>query len=183
LPAAFFAAIDPPPTVDLSALQQQVATLQQQATASQQQVATLQAQAAASQQQVAGLQAAVAQLQAVVATMSGTIPANLTALSNALSTNNGISLTGATTFIPSACDYLNLGDVFLSVNGYGPGALPADGRILPIASHMALFALIGTNFGGDGATTFGLPDLRSFTPQGLQYSICGTAGFFPSHVQ
>ena len=35
-----------------------------------------------------------------------------------------------------------------------------DGQILPIASHTALFSLLGTTFGGDGRTTFGLPDLR-----------------------
>ena len=36
----------------------------------------------------------------------------------------------------------------------------ADGSLLPIAENPALFALYGTNFGGDGRTTFALPDLR-----------------------
>ncbi|MBX2827113.1 MAG: tail fiber protein [Flavobacteriaceae bacterium] len=35
-----------------------------------------------------------------------------------------------------------------------------DGQILAISSHTALFSLLGTTFGGDGRTTFGLPDLR-----------------------
>jgi microcystin-dependent protein len=35
-----------------------------------------------------------------------------------------------------------------------------DGSLLPIAENEALFALIGTTFGGDGQTTFALPDLR-----------------------
>lgn len=35
-----------------------------------------------------------------------------------------------------------------------------DGQILSIAQHSALFALIGTTYGGDGITTFALPDLR-----------------------
>ena len=35
-----------------------------------------------------------------------------------------------------------------------------DGQILAIASHTALFSLLGTTFGGDGRTTFALPDLR-----------------------
>ena len=39
-----------------------------------------------------------------------------------------------------------------------------DGQILPIASHTALFSLIGTTFGGDGMSTFGLPDLRGRVP-------------------
>ena len=39
------------------------------------------------------------------------------------------------------------------------GTLPADGRLLPIANNTALFSLYGTTFGGDGRTTFALPDL------------------------
>jgi microcystin-dependent protein len=36
-----------------------------------------------------------------------------------------------------------------------------DGSTLPIDGNQALFSLIGTAFGGDGTTTFKLPDLRS----------------------
>ncbi|ABM04357.1 phage Tail Collar domain protein [Psychromonas ingrahamii 37] len=36
-----------------------------------------------------------------------------------------------------------------------------DGQLLPIAHNTALFALIGTIYGGDGITTFALPELRS----------------------
>jgi hypothetical protein len=61
---------------------------------------------------------------------------------------------------------------------------PADGRLLSIGQNQALFALIGTMYGGDGQTTFALPDLRAVTPQSangqaLIYSIC-TQGIFPS---
>jgi microcystin-dependent protein len=35
-----------------------------------------------------------------------------------------------------------------------------DGSLLPIGPNQALFSLLGTSFGGDGQTTFGLPDLR-----------------------
>lgn len=35
-----------------------------------------------------------------------------------------------------------------------------DGRLLPIAQYDALFSLIGTTYGGDGISTFALPDLR-----------------------
>ena len=38
-----------------------------------------------------------------------------------------------------------------------------DGQLLSIASNTALFSLLGTTFGGDGRTTFGLPDLRGRT--------------------
>ncbi len=40
------------------------------------------------------------------------------------------------------------------------GTLPADGRLLAIADHVFLYSLIGTIYGGDGATKFALPDLR-----------------------
>jgi len=35
-----------------------------------------------------------------------------------------------------------------------------DGQLLPISSNTALFSILGTTYGGDGRTTFGLPDLR-----------------------
>jgi microcystin-dependent protein len=39
-----------------------------------------------------------------------------------------------------------------------------DGQLLPIAQNTALFSLLGTKYGGDGQTTFGLPDLRGRVP-------------------
>lgn len=39
-----------------------------------------------------------------------------------------------------------------------------DGTLLPIAQNTALFALLGTTYGGDGRTTFALPDLRGRAP-------------------
>ncbi len=35
-----------------------------------------------------------------------------------------------------------------------------DGQLLPVAQNTALFSLLGTTYGGDGRTTFGLPDMR-----------------------
>lgn len=46
------------------------------------------------------------------------------------------------------------------------GWLPCDGRLLPIAQHQALFSILGTIYGGDGRTTFALPDLRGRLPIG-----------------
>lgn len=45
-----------------------------------------------------------------------------------------------------------------------PGFKYCNGQLLPISSYTALFALLGTNFGGNGTTTFGLPDLRGRVP-------------------
>lgn len=39
-----------------------------------------------------------------------------------------------------------------------------NGQLLPINQNQALFSLFGTTYGGDGRTTFGLPDLRSRAP-------------------
>jgi len=41
-----------------------------------------------------------------------------------------------------------------------------NGQLMAINSNQALFALLGTTFGGNGQTTFGLPDLRSRVPVG-----------------
>jgi Phage Tail Collar Domain len=108
----------------------------------------------------------------------GSVPANLTAISGQLSTNDGVAYLGSDRFkYPGACV---IGDVFLSVNGYGSGnALPADGRLVPIQNNTALFSLIGINFGGNGTSNYQLPDLRAFAPKGMQYSIC-LNGTFPS---
>src|SRR4026207_25334 len=40
-----------------------------------------------------------------------------------------------------------------------------NGQLLPINQNQALFSLLGTTYGGDGRTTFALPDLRGRLPQ------------------
>jgi microcystin-dependent protein len=42
--------------------------------------------------------------------------------------------------------------------------LPCDGRTLQIAQNAALFSLLGTTYGGNGQTTFALPDFRGSMP-------------------
>lgn len=42
-----------------------------------------------------------------------------------------------------------------------------NGQLLPIAQNQALFALLGTTYGGNGTTTFALPDLRGRVPIGF----------------
>lgn len=44
------------------------------------------------------------------------------------------------------------------------GWAKCDGQLLAISSNEALFSLLGTTYGGDGRTTFGLPDLRGRVP-------------------
>ncbi|MCI4644536.1 MAG: tail fiber protein [Hyphomonadaceae bacterium] len=44
------------------------------------------------------------------------------------------------------------------------GWTEAKGQLLPISQNTALFSLLGTNYGGDGRTTFGLPDFTPLAP-------------------
>src|ERR1700689_1501771 len=52
----------------------------------------------------------------------------------------------------------------MSFNFPPKGWALCNGQLLPINQNQALFSLLGTTFGGDGRTNFGLPDLRSRTP-------------------
>jgi len=73
-----------------------------------------------------------------------------------------------------------LGEVGLTAARVAPGT-PANGQLLSIAQNTALFALLGTDFGGNGLSTFALPDLRDAAPDELTYWIC-TEGIFPSRL-
>ena len=48
-----------------------------------------------------------------------------------------------------------------------PGWFLCNGQILPISSYAALFSLLGTTFGGNGTSTFQLPDLQGRIPLGV----------------
>ncbi|SBS30746.1 Phage Tail Collar Domain protein [Marinomonas spartinae] len=57
-----------------------------------------------------------------------------------------------------------IGEVRLFGFDFNPrGWAFCSGGLLAIATHSTLFSLLGTNYGGDGRTTFGLPDLRGRT--------------------
>ena len=58
-----------------------------------------------------------------------------------------------------------LGEIMWAAFNFPPRSWAScDGQILPISQNQALFSLYGTTFGGDGRTTFALPDMRSRTP-------------------
>ncbi|HZR02428.1 MAG TPA: tail fiber protein [Burkholderiales bacterium] len=58
-----------------------------------------------------------------------------------------------------------LGEIRMVGFNFAPrGWAMCNGQILPISQNTALFALLGTNYGGNGQTTFALPDLRSRKP-------------------
>jgi microcystin-dependent protein len=58
-----------------------------------------------------------------------------------------------------------VGEIRLFAGSFAPaGWMFCDGQLLPISENETLFNLIGTTYGGDGQSTFGLPDLRSRVP-------------------
>lgn len=58
-----------------------------------------------------------------------------------------------------------LGQIIQGGWNFAPtGTALCNGQIIPITQNSALFALLGTTFGGNGQTTFGLPELRGRTP-------------------
>lgn len=58
-----------------------------------------------------------------------------------------------------------LSEIRLFACNYAPqGWALCNGQLMPINQNQALFALLGTTYGGDGKVTFGLPDLRGRSP-------------------
>ena len=75
-----------------------------------------------------------------------------------------------------------LGEIRMFAGLYTPqGWLSCDGQVLPIAQYQALYSLLSTTYGGNGVTTFALPDLRGRAPihtgtgNGLTYRPMGQA--------
>ncbi|MFN0175590.1 MAG: phage tail protein [Saprospiraceae bacterium] len=60
-----------------------------------------------------------------------------------------------------------LATIYMFGGNFAPNSWAfCDGQLIAIAQNTALFALIGTIYGGNGQTTFALPDLRSRVPMG-----------------
>jgi microcystin-dependent protein len=58
-----------------------------------------------------------------------------------------------------------LGQIMIVGFNFAPrGWAMCDGQLLPINQNQSLYSLLGTTYGGDGRTSFALPDLRSRTP-------------------
>ncbi|MDA1264809.1 MAG: tail fiber protein [Planctomycetota bacterium] len=58
-----------------------------------------------------------------------------------------------------------IGQLMLFGGNFPPrGWAQCDGALISIAQNSALFSILGTTYGGDGRTTFGLPDLRGRVP-------------------
>jgi microcystin-dependent protein len=61
-----------------------------------------------------------------------------------------------------------IGEIRLFAGNFAPRAWAfCEGQLLPISQNTALFSILGTMYGGDGRTTFALPDLRGRAPLGV----------------
>lgn len=72
-----------------------------------------------------------------------------------------------------------VGEIRMFAGNFAPaGWMFCDGQLLPISENETLFLLIGTTYGGDGQSTFALPDLRSRVPihQGNGFILAETGG-------
>jgi microcystin-dependent protein len=82
-----------------------------------------------------------------------------------------------------------LGEIRMFAGTFAPnGWALCNGQLLPIANNQALFSLLGTTYGGNGQTTFALPDLRGRVPMhagdgpGLTPRVLGESGGAENHT-
>jgi microcystin-dependent protein len=72
-----------------------------------------------------------------------------------------------------------VGEIRMFAGNFAPaGWMFCEGQLLPISENETLFQLIGTTYGGDGESTFALPDLRGRIPlhQGSGVTLAETGG-------
>ena len=72
-----------------------------------------------------------------------------------------------------------VGEIRIFAGNFAPaGWMFCEGQLLPISENDTLFNLIGTTYGGDGQSTFALPDLRGRIPlhQGNGFTLAETGG-------
>jgi microcystin-dependent protein len=72
-----------------------------------------------------------------------------------------------------------VGEIRMFAGNFAPaGWMFCEGQLLPISENQTLFQLIGTTFGGDGQSTFALPDLRGRLPlhQGTGFVLAQAGG-------
>jgi microcystin-dependent protein len=72
-----------------------------------------------------------------------------------------------------------VGEIRMFAGNFAPaGWMFCEGQLLPISENETLFNLIGTTYGGDGQSTFALPDLRGRVPlhQGNGFVLAETGG-------
>lgn len=77
-----------------------------------------------------------------------------------------------------------LGEIRLFPWGWAPeGWLACEGQVLPFQSNVALASLLGNTYGGNGSTTFGLPDLRGRVALGQNVQASPIAPIMDTHAR
>ncbi len=78
----------------------------------------------------------------------------------------GMATAGLSGTAEASCSMeAHLGSVCMTAATFCPrGTTEAKGQLLAISQYSALFSLLGTRYGGDGRTTFALPDLQASAP-------------------
>lgn len=72
----------------------------------------------------------------------------------------------------------HMGEIILVAFDFVPDEfVDCNGQLLAISSNSALFSLLGTTYGGNGTTTFAVPNITA--PTGMRYIIC-VVGLYPS---
>jgi microcystin-dependent protein len=70
-----------------------------------------------------------------------------------------------------------IGEIRLFAGNFAPlGWQMCDGSAISISDYQAAYTILGTTYGGDGQTTFGVPDMRGRVPvhtgQGSGFTVC-----------
>ena len=86
-------------------------------------------------------------------------------------------------YLPSAAtaQHLYTGEIMMTAATYCPqGTLVANGAVLQVSTYPTLAQLLGSKYGGDGVTTFGLPDLQNTLGPITKMRFCiESQGIFP----
>jgi microcystin-dependent protein len=91
---------------------------------------------------------------------------------NALGTGTNAPISAPDLSVNGPTTTCVLGDVVLTAGRLASNYLSASGQALQIADFGPLFEVVQSAYGGDGVTSFNLPDLRAAAPNGLTYEIC-----------
>ncbi|CAM3514182.1 tail fiber protein [Polaromonas hydrogenivorans] len=74
-----------------------------------------------------------------------------------------------------------LGQIQLLPYNFAPnGWAFCEGQLMAISQNTALFSLLGTTYGGDGTTTFALPNLKGKEPDSNTHFCIALVGIYPS---
>ena len=98
-------------------------------------------------------------------------------ITNAFGVQTGGATMGSTA--PNPDGGCILGEMLLVATDRLPASFyPANGQVLPISEYEVMYSLLGTRYGGNGTSTFRLPDMRRTAPNHMTWGIC-MFGIYP----